>query len=315
MMECWLSCYDGRRLSLPQAFRWTFRYGLGAPCDSFFVQCLWGETAAPELGDATRFYAQKGAQRVFSGVVDEYETRWDSRGARLDIHGRGMAALLLDNEAVGADYQLATVEDIVQNHVKPYGVETVQGEKLPSVPGYSVKTGSSEWAVVYEFARYHGGVLPRFDREGRLRLDGGASGRRVLDETAPITWAALGERRYGVLSQVLVRDRTGRGEQKVINQNFTRQGGMSRKVLTLPRKSGYEAKRYSGQYQLDRSAEGTKTLTLRLASPWAAWPGERVELRVERPRLSGTWLVDQCETGVDGEGAYTQLTMVNNKWK
>lgn len=49
--------------------------------------------------------------------------------------GRGMAARLLDNEALGADYQVATVEDILRDHVAPYGIETVRGAELPPVPG------------------------------------------------------------------------------------------------------------------------------------------------------------------------------------
>ena len=101
-MECWLETWDGRRLRLPQVLEWTFRYGVGTPCDSFSLSCLWDGTEIESLRDAVGFAAAEGGRRRFTGVLDEAEAVWDENGARLFLHGRGMAALLLDNEAEGA---------------------------------------------------------------------------------------------------------------------------------------------------------------------------------------------------------------------
>ena len=109
---------------------------------------------------------------MFSGVVDECEVNQGTEGLRLEVSGRGMAALLLDNEALGQDYGTATLEDILRDHVAPYGIELAGEASLPAVSPFSVPTGSSEWAVLYEFAQYCGGVCPRFDRAGRLVLEG-----------------------------------------------------------------------------------------------------------------------------------------------
>lgn len=95
----------------------------------------------------------------------------------------------------------------------------------------------------------------------------------------------------------------------MVDQNFLDQGGQRRKVLTLPRKSGYEAMRYSGEYQLQRSAEERRMVTLRAAAGGLAWPGELVELRLERPKVSGIWRVRESETGVDAGGRYTELVL------
>ena len=54
------------------------------------------------LADAVRFTAEQDGEVVFTGVVDEAECGWDSGGGRLELSGRGMAALLLDNEALGS---------------------------------------------------------------------------------------------------------------------------------------------------------------------------------------------------------------------
>ena len=105
---------------------------------------------------------------MFAGVVDECEVTVSGQGRVLELSGRGMAALLLDNEALGQDYGSATQADILRDHVTPYGIAVAPGASLPPVSRFSVSTGSSEWSVVYEFARYYGGIAPRFDRQPLL---------------------------------------------------------------------------------------------------------------------------------------------------
>ena len=160
MMRGELLCWDGRRIRLPDAVEWRFQYGCGTPCDSFQLTCLWEPDSGNDLTEAVSFTAEENGERLFTGVVDECERGWDTAGGTLTVAGRGMAGRLLDNEALGADYQVATVEDILRDHVAPYGIETVRGAELPPVPGFSVDAGSSEWQVVYEFCRYYGGIAP-----------------------------------------------------------------------------------------------------------------------------------------------------------
>ena len=111
-MQGVLTCWDGRR-------RWKFQYGCGTPCDSFQLTCLWEPGEADVLAEAVGFTASQDGETVFTGVVDECERGWDSSGGTLTVAGRGMAARLLDNEALGADYQVATLEDILRDHVAP----------------------------------------------------------------------------------------------------------------------------------------------------------------------------------------------------
>ena len=221
-----------------------------------------------------------------------------------------VAARLLDNEALGADYQVATVEDILRDHVAPYGIETVRGAELPPVPGFSVDAGSSEWQVVYEFCRYYGGIAPRFDRLGRLVLAPWEEGRRlVLGADAAVTSFRLREQRYGVLSEVLVRDRTTEEVQRVADEDFLRRGGRCRRVLTMPGKSSYQAMRYSGAYQLARAREELRQAELELPEAFAAWPGELVELNLAKGTGRGLWRVRESVCGLTAAGTYTRLTL------
>lgn len=149
---------------------------------------------------------------------------------------------------------------------------------------FSVPTGSSEWAVLYEFAQYCGGVCPRFDRAGRLVLEGWTEVENLaISDATPVTSLTVRDRRYGVLSQILVRDRVRQTVEQVEATDFLRMGGRCRRVMTMPGRSSYQAMRYSGQFQLDRSRRGAGPDGGGGAGPvlWkAGGPGAGTEVRL-----------------------------------
>lgn len=304
--------YDGSRAELPAVRYWRMEYGTGTPCDSFELECFWDGTAPEDMMHrGNRLTAAWEGERVFTGVVDEFEYRADGDGGRLTVSGRGMAALLLDNETPARQYQVATAQDILREHVAPYGIAVAERGSLPPVYGFQVEGGSSEWQVLDDFARKHGGVTPRFDREGRLVLSPWRDGeRKVIDPADGVLEVRWGERRYGVLSEVLVRNPGIRnGERTVVNEAFKREGGRCRRVLTMPRKSGYRAMQCSGEYQIKRSMAERRWAAVKLCGVFRAWPGERISVRLERPKLTGEWRVAGTVTGVDQDGGYTILKL------
>ena len=131
----------------------------------------------------------------------------------------------------------------------------------------------------------------------------------MLSEDTGVTALTLRDQRYGVLSQILVRDRTTGAVQTVENQDFARRGGRCRRVLTMPGKSSYQTMRYSGSYQLERSAEELRQLELELPGAFVAWPGELVEVHLNKPVGRGTWRVAEMVSGMDEKGTYTRLVL------
>ena len=309
-MRGYVTDWRGREWLLPYPTQWELEYTAGVPCDSFTFRCPWemgGETAP---GDWVRFSARYQGKDMFNGVVDECQVTLDQGGCQLEISGRGLAVLLLDNEAIGQDYGTATLADILRDHVTPYGIQTAPGAALPAVTRFSVATGSSEWSVVYDFARYYGGVCPRFDRLGRLVLSGWQdSQERLVEDGTPVTTLVRRDRRYGVLSRVLVRDRWSGAVQRVDNGDFLSQGGSARRVLTMPGRSNYKTMRYNGQFQLDRSASEQERVELTIAQPFCAWPGDLVSIRRSKWDWNGRYRVLQSATGMGMEGAWTRLEL------
>lgn len=308
-MKCWVELGDGRQLNLPAVTRWKFSYGTGLPCDSFEVRCLWEGDVPTVLSRAALFYASWQGERIFTGVVDEFSCVCGEDGLYLELSGRSMAARLLDNEAMPVQYRRAACADIVARHVTPYGVEVVGGGDLPVVPGFSVDSGVSEWSVVWDYACWHGGIVPRFDRMGRLVLDGHRDDKVLeIGDSAPVTGWEYRDQRHGVLSSVAVRRRTDWGVQWVVDREFSAQGGSARRVITVPNETGAKAMRYSADYQLRASRSERVQLTVALAGAFLAWPGQLVD--VKRSGLGGgRYRVAQAEVECSEAGLSTVLTL------
>lgn len=305
-----VTCYDGRRYELPTALSWKLEYACGVPCDSFSVCVPWREGEQESYRKVVELEAWNGTEQVFSGVVDEVEWERGQRGRRVSLSGRSKAARLLDNEAVAADYTAATLGDVLRDHVTPYGIACqIEGE-IPVCQNFSVSAGSSEWQVVYEFVRYHGGLPPRFDREGRLVVAPFKdTAGKTLDDTVPLLRLTGTERRYGVLSEVLVRDKKRQETDRVVNQTFLAEGGQARRVLTLSSSLGERARRYSAQFQLDKSMAQKRRVALVVPTLFFAWPGELIDIQRTDCGENGRWRVLEVVVEYDNSGGTTQLEL------
>ena len=303
------ACYE-----LPPWESWEMEYGVGTPCDSFVLRCPWSMGQGISPRQWSRFYALWQGERVFTGVVDECEVSLNHKGCFLELSGRGLAALLLDNEALGQDYQLATPDDIVRDHIAPYGIEVVGEERLRAVPNFRVDTGSSEWTVLEEFLRAQGVGSPRFDREGRLILAEEEGEVLVIGDETPVSALLHRDRRYGVLSEVLVRDRYSGVTQRVENGAFSALGGRARRVLTMAGRANPHEMVSAGQEQLERSAREWEELEVTLPIPFAARPGQSVRLERSGYDHNGNYRVARVTTGMDQSGYRSHLLLRQEKF-
>lgn len=309
-MEAFVTCYDGTEYALPAVLEWKFSYGLGSPCDAFDITCVLAPGAEKVMAAAVRLRAVHEGSAVFTGIVDEYVCVRDGTGSRMELSGRGMQGLLLDNEALPVEYQSATVKDIVGRHVTPYGIEVTGGTALRAVQGFAVTSGRSEWSVIHDFACYYNGIVPRFDREGRLVLSAWEDGETILlGEGTAITRLTYGEKRYGVLSQVVVRDKSRNVTETVEDQGFLKKGGCCRRVVTTTGKSDSAAMRYSGEFQLRASRAEWVRCEVAVPRAFYAFPGQLVQVERSGFGGNGVYRVAEAVTGMDENGEYTELTL------
>lgn len=309
MLSIWLETYDGAQYELPVLLRWDLDYTGMVPCDSMTAACLYDAGMAEVLPKATRFTAYQDGKIMLRGIIDAYEVSLSRQGLLVEIEGRGMAALLLDNESEALTYGRAPLSEILENHVSPYGI-TVEKQQDISGSSYAVASGSSQWKALQGFTHRFGGFDPYFTKEGTLVIGPlwGSGKTLCIDDASPLLSLRKREQRYGVISEVLIQDKVQRISHPVRNQKFLQTGGQRRHVLYMPRSTA-EDRRYTGEYQIAQSALEQIEIDLELPIPFAAMPGDRVDLALSRLNLSGRYEVVRSRIRMDGDGERTELTI------
>lgn len=120
--------------------------------------------------------------------------------------------------------------------------------------------------------------------------------------------ASYRDRRYGVLSEVTAVNRAKKLRQTVRNEAFLARGGSCRRVVYVPSRSVNEL-RYTGRYQIEKSAEDARELTTTLAGSVDAEPMDRVELSLARLGVRGTFRVSETLYTLSASGETTELTL------
>ncbi len=308
-MTIQLETYDGQAFALPVLLRWEVDLTASVPCDSLTAVCPYSPDMAQALPKAVRFTARQGDQTMLRGVVDAYEVSLSQHGLLATIEGRGMAALLLDNESEALRYGRAPLSEILENHVAPYGIRTERKQDV-SGSGYAVSSGSSQWKAVQGFTRRFGGFDPYFTGEGVLVSAPLWGSGRTLEAggSTPLLRVRKREQRYGVISEMLIQDKSQRVSRRVPNQKFIDQGGQRRHVLYMPRSAAGD-RRYTGEYQIAQSELERLEITVELPRAFAAKPGDRVRLALDRLALAGEYDVVRAYSRLDGSGERTELTL------
>lgn len=120
--------------------------------------------------------------------------------------------------------------------------------------------------------------------------------------------ASYRDRRYGVLSEVTAVNRAKKLRQTVRNEAFLARGGSCRRVVYVPSRSVNEL-RYTGRYQIEKSAEDARELTVTLTGSVDAEPMDRVELSLARLGVRGTFRVSETLHTLSASGETTELTL------
>lgn len=309
MLTMELTTWDGKSYRLPILLSWTLTYTAGVPCDSMTACCPYDDSMADVLPAATRFTASQDGEIMLRGVIDAYEISLSGQGLLVTLEGRGMAALLMDNESEALTYGTATLGDILGNHVSPYGI-SCETESSLSGANYAVVSGSSQWKALRGFTHRYGGFDPYFTRDGRLMIKPlWGSGRTLrADKNTPLRSLRRREQRYGVISEMLIQDKVQGISHRVINEEFTQKGGCRRHVLYMPRSTADE-RRYTGEYQIAQSALDQLEITLEVPLPFAAFPGDRLYLALEQLGPGDTYDVVESRCCLDESGERTEIVL------
>lgn len=310
-MKCTVKALDGTRWELPGALEWDITHGFGSPCDSFEVKLPFDVKSAGILSCAVFFGAEHKGETVFRGIVDEYETEISAGGAFVYVRGRGMQARLLDNEAESAQHYTLGFDTLLDTYVRPFGVDRIDVGVVKGVKGaMTVDSGASCWSVLSSFCKFHAGTSPRFAPDGTLLADGEKGGCVfVIDDKTPLSAISFCEDRYGVISSVIVKNKARGTKTQAENAKYPEKGLCCRRVITVPRTTGYDAMRHTGNYQIAQSEKEMLTVKVTVPMEFAAFAGDIAEISHSPSGISGRYIVHESRCTGSARGMQTVLVM------
>lgn len=300
---------SGTETELPEFLSWDVCHGVGEPCDWFEVSFIYYAAQLPMLRSGCRFRAKKRNFPVFTGVIDEYSVSIDKNGCVVTLSGRGLAALLLDNELPAQDCGTLGSNEMVSRFITPYGIESVKAGAAVSVGGFSVRTGESAWSAVRRYCRYAWNTAPYFTTDGKLVLNGAAGLEIAVDASKDAASIALTDERYGIISDITVRNRVTGTSYTKNNDAFLARGGKSHREMTVPKNAGADAARYNADYQIAESQRGKKYIKMTLTQQFACFPADIIQLTAEKLGVSGTFSVISSHCWADSLSAGTIVTL------
>ena len=303
--------FDNTEYRLPEILSWEICHSWGLPTDSFQIALSYSDNVASILPGAVRFRATFQGKTVFTGIVDEYEINFTDTQSVIVISGRGLGGLLTDNQCQKAEYSFCGIRDVLAKYVYPLGIRTEVCDDMPYLTGFTVGSGTSCWNALEQFSRFAAGITPMFSCNGGLILSKRGTGKSIIFDGQHITELRVLARRYGVISEVLVIDADGRS-QIVYNDSTAIKGSLARRVISVPRKTTWDAMRYTAKYQIDNSQKDNFTVEISVVEPFAALPGDTVYLNV-LPEIDGEYFVLESISSANGDSTGTVLSLVKKE--
>ena len=77
----------------------------------------------------------------------------------------------------------------------------------------------------------------------------------------------------------------------------------------MPERSTYKDMRYSGAFQLDKSASEWKRMEVTVGQPFCVWPGELVTVRRSGLDWNGQYRAVEVTVGMDMGGRWSRMVL------
>lgn len=298
-MTAILTTAGGEKWQMPALLEWEFLRTDGSSCDSARFTFLYEPKRVEVLKKATRFQLTEDSKTVLCGVVDEFTASVGPGGRLVTVTGRGMAALLMDNELRAAEYALLQKEDALNRFARDFGVVVGPSGSFPAVRNFAVGTGLTAWKALCGFCRHSKNARPRFTADGTLLPDGGTAGQWELTANSAFRSFTLRQYRYGVISrQLMLSARSGLQEDRE-NAAFKALGGSAVKVGMKQDKYTPAGWRNAAQC-IEDSMEEAVLLTVTMAGRQEAEPGDRVAVYWSEQGVTGTYTLRSRRECYDG---------------
>lgn len=154
---------------------WSVESDLLTPADAFELEIHTKEgTRLPSVvSEGAPCSLTLGGDRVLTGQIDEYEHDVSRRGISIRINGRDRAAPLVDCSAPFVSMKEASLDQIIDQVVKPLGAYQVEirAEKAKTRRRIQIEPGQTAWEALLQVAEANG-LWPWVEPDGRLVIGG-----------------------------------------------------------------------------------------------------------------------------------------------
>lgn len=279
----------------------------GDPCCALVARLAYSDAADDAARTCSRVQVWADDRLRFTGVVDETVTTMGDGGRTLEVSCRSLAALMMERRCSGADFLRAAWADIYALCVAPCDIPLVDADDdLGTLERFSITSGTSAWRVLRDWAGAQAGISPHFDAEGRLILRKNAPrGTLTVGAGHAIPHAERRTLRRDVISTVTISERTSGRTHSVYSATLRERGFTGAAAIAAP-SGALEARVPEAKWMLALAAREVDTITLTLAAPFAAEPGDRLALSLDGfPREAD---ITAVRTLIDADGARSVIT-------
>lgn len=226
-----------------------------------------------------------GNERLFRGITDEQSVTENDTGRRLKLIARSKGALLLDNEAYPGTHQNCDLEDIFDEHIRPYGFAFLDTESCPFFNHYSILKGTSEWEAFFRFYRNSNLGTPYVDQNDhvvcKLHPHTGVTHKISNRNNHALHYSSLKlvNNRYSPITQFFIRDDDGCYSSTYENHDLNL--GLTRKRYLIPSSeyAGFENSGWNeAEVRIARSMLGKHVVTVTVPGYQKAAVCDRVNL-------------------------------------
>ncbi len=274
--------------------------------------------AYPEL---YRVSVHAGDTRLFTGTLDEQTITENDQGRRIKLIARGAGGVLLDNEALPQLYTNISLSDLFNNHIRPYGFQTLIADDNPFFNRYQILKGVSEWEAFSNFFRntaYGNAFIDDDDNiVCRMAEPSGTTHTFSNRDAAARHYANLKitNNRYSPITRFVIRDDEGVYSYAYDNSK-TDQLRLKRKRYLIPSVE-YTLSSNGGiidaSLRIRRSMLGKLVITLTCPDLLACGVRDRVNLDTGFEQFEGLF-VQQVRYKLAASGITTTLTLLDGQY-
>lgn len=305
-MKGYVTLAGGGTLALPEFTAYSLRHTDGTSADSFEVSFPTRTGVLAAVRKNRGFYCMDGSTVAFCGVIDEIEVSCDN-ACLTTLCGRGMAALLMDNQVEGAEFYNLDLDTVLSRYVRPYGISSISVQGGPwRTKLVRVGSGCTCQKLLQGFCLHAGAPRPRFLPNGTLCIS--AQANRYAIGSDDILTAARRFCRYGVKNRQKVLDLTARTARTAEDAALTALDIHAQGIATRSGAFTDLTERTAAQ-RLYENAEDADLLELVLPGNHGAQPCDTVSVTLACVDTGGEFTVREVCRRFDGNSIKTELIL------